>query len=159
MCTQGLTATESILALSHPQSGPPQQNQVAVPQPPFRYVILKKTLLHNGRVLIVLMEAEHFSEDNLRELFKLLSKRFPTPGELHVGVFTNLSQLPTPEEEDHQELSPTAEESSVKQVARYANASYTRAKGSEVFHYSMGGGQTEQQVIIKGEPKPGAPPE
>lgn len=40
----------------------------------------------------------------MKELFNLVSKRFPNPDELHVAIYTSLDQIPTPEEEDVKEL-------------------------------------------------------
>ena len=70
----------------------------------FRYIIFNNGLLHNGRLVLVLLDAKSFSEQHLRELFELISKRCPEPDELHVGVFTNLEQIPTPEEEEFAKL-------------------------------------------------------
>ena len=103
--------------------------------------------MHNGRVVAVLMDTRHFSEVNLRELFTLLSKRFPKPDELHVAVFSSLDQVPTPEEEDRS--TSTDELPYEKQIGKYPNASYMRLKGNEEFQYSLGEGQAEQRVIIR----------
>src|SRR5215831_3311382 len=59
----------------------------------FRYIIFNDVLLHNGRLVLVLLDAKSFSEPHLRELFELISKRFHEPDELHVAVFTNLEQI------------------------------------------------------------------
>jgi hypothetical protein len=89
-------------------------------------VIIRESLLHNGRVVVVLIDSKHFSEVNLRGLFRLLSKRFPKPQELRIAVFTSLDQLPTPEEEDHERLTSTDPLPYVKQIEKYPNATYTR---------------------------------
>ncbi|MCM3872158.1 MAG: hypothetical protein ND895_15855 [Pyrinomonadaceae bacterium] len=85
----------------------------------------------------------------MRELFRLISKRFPEPDELRVGVFTALDQLPTPEEEDYERLFSTNDLAYVKQIEKYPNATYMRTKNREEFQYSIGEGQPRQQVIIK----------
>src|SRR5262249_28962994 len=98
-----LVASDLWPAFAHRQRTLPEQNQsIADPQTPFRYLIVKESLLHNGRVVIVMFDIKHFTEGNLRELFRLMSERFPKPDELHVGVFTSLEQFPTPEEEDYE---------------------------------------------------------
>jgi len=52
------------------------------------------------RVVSVLMDEKAFSEENLRTLFPLLSKRFPDPQRLIVHIFTSLEQVRTPEESE-----------------------------------------------------------
>lgn len=46
----------------------------------------------------MLLDREAFSEETLKKLFALLSKRFPEPKRMMVEVYTNLKQIPTPEE-------------------------------------------------------------
>lgn len=119
----------------------------------FRYVIVFNNYLHNGRLLFVLMDERAFSEANLRELFKLISKRFPEPDELHVAVFTSLEQIPTPEEMDYAaKSSPNSEEVlNLTNAKNYPFAYYDRAHGHEIFKYSTGSSNgTEKTVIIKG---------
>src|SRR5205085_5305609 len=50
------------------------------------------------RVVEVLLDSNSFSEDTLRQLFALLSKRFPTSGRLFLHVHTNLEDVYTPQE-------------------------------------------------------------
>jgi hypothetical protein len=50
------------------------------------------------RIVTVLLDREAFSEETLKKLFALLSKRFPEPKRMMVEVYTNLKQIPTPEE-------------------------------------------------------------
>jgi len=145
-----LVASDLWSAFTHCQSTLPEQNQsIAEPQTPFRYLIVKESLVHNGRVVIVMFDIKHFTEGNLRELFRLLSRRFPKPDELHVGVITSLQQFPTPEEEDYEKSSPTHDLSYVEQVGKYPNATYTRTENNEEFQYSLGEGQPQQRVVIK----------
>ena len=48
----------------------------------------------------MLLDPKSFSEENLKQLFALLSKRFPEPTELVVNVYTDLEDIMTPEEGD-----------------------------------------------------------
>lgn len=51
------------LAFAHRHSKPLKQDpSVAAPRPLFRYVIIRGSLLHNGRVVLVLIDAKEFSE-------------------------------------------------------------------------------------------------
>ena len=106
---------------------------------PFRYVITHNHVddaAGDGdqprRVLQVLMEEKAFSEKNLHTLFRLISKRFPTPSLLDVDVATSLDQLATPEELDHgsnsEEPSPDG--------PKYFWAIYIRSANDEFFRYS-----------------------
>ncbi len=116
----------------------------------FRYIIVKNALLHDGRLLFVLIEEQPFSESTLRELFRLVSKRFPQPEELHVAVYTSLEQIPTPEEEDRDEpLSSDRQPSRDMGVQKHASAVYIRWEGNESFIYVLNG--TEKTVILKGK--------
>jgi hypothetical protein len=119
----------------------------------FRYLIISDVLLHNGRLVFALLDEKSFSEENLKELFRLISKRFPKPDELHVAVFTNLEQVETPEEADfYKGLSPEIEIPSNVNVDRYPSATYVRSKGNESFSYSVVSPiRVEKTIIIKGE--------
>ena len=119
----------------------------------FRYLIVSNGLLHNGRLVFALMDEKSFSEENLKELFRLISKRFPKPSELHVAVFTNLEQVQTPEEEDfYKALSPEIEIPTNVNVDRYPSAVYVRSKGKESFSFSVvSPRRVERKFIIKGE--------
>lgn len=120
----------------------------------FRYVNVNNVLLHNGRLIFVLMDEKAFSEVNLKELFKLVSERFPEPDELHVAVFTSLEQYPTPEEEDYSKSLPSSE-GKLKvdpSLEKYPIAIYLRNKANESFSYKTGGANgVEKTVILKGE--------
>src|SRR4051812_10817434 len=125
---------------------------VVQPRPRFRYAIVESGLLHNGRLLFVLIDAEAYSEQNLRELFQLVSKRFPQPTELWITVCTNLRQIPTPEEIDY--LSAHPDDNSIIEsldVAKYPSAEYARSKQAEYFEYSPGAGQPKKTIIIAGK--------
>ncbi len=74
---------------------------------PFRYIIAhneinklskKSNVLH--RNLIVLMEKDAFTEENLKKLYILVTKRFPKPLSLIVIVETDINEIPTLEERE-----------------------------------------------------------
>ena len=122
------------------------------PRPRFRYAIVESGLLHNGRLLFVLIDAEAYSEQNLRELFQLVSKRFPQPVQLWITVCTNLRQIPTPEEIDY--LSAHPDDNSIIEsldVEKYPGAEYARSKEAEYFEYSPGAGQPKKTIIMAGK--------
>src|SRR5688572_28362400 len=103
---------------------------------PFRYVIIENRIekddSETSRIVEVLLEERAFSEQNLRILFELLSKRFPTEDSLHVRVHTSLDQAPTPEERDEGGTSGNPEPSRRK----YYWAVYVRSDYDEHFRYS-----------------------
>ena len=113
-----------------------------------RYVIVTNRLLHSGRLVFILLDKQSFSEQNLREVFRLVSKRFPKPDQLWITAFTSLEQLPTPEEEDYMVSAPEDSLPFYGDVDKYPSANYTRLKGSESFIYSMGDGQQKKTVVI-----------
>jgi hypothetical protein len=117
-----------------------------------RYIIVNDWPLHGGRLLVVLMEPQSFSEPNLKEVFGLLSKRFPKPDQLWIGVGTSLQQFPTPEEFDV--LKSTAGQEDLaffENVDAYPSANYARFQGNESFDYTMGNGQSKKVVVIAGK--------
>lgn len=145
-----------VIALYGPTVLAQQAKQtIHPPHADFRYVIIKNLPLHNGRMVFVLLDPKSFSEKNLRELFLLVSKRFPQPDQLWIAVFTSLEQLPTPEEEDYlgsaQNEEPENDLPYFNNVEKYPGANYTRFKGSQVFKYSIGDGQLRKTVIISGK--------
>lgn len=79
---------------------------------PFRYVIvagvsdLEKYVnrFDDSLSLEVLMEDRSFNERNLRQLFELISKRFPNQKLLSIDVYTTLDAIKTPEENDRSNL-------------------------------------------------------
>lgn len=144
-----LTPAFGFCASSYPTRT--QKPSATLPNLAFRYVIVNSYFLHNGRLVTVFMDHKSFSETNLRELFALLSKRFPKPDTLTVGVFTSLEQLPTPEEEDYAKAVPNAALAFLGEINKYPGASYRRLNGNEGFLYSMGEGQDEKTVIIAGK--------
>ncbi|MEW5980511.1 MAG: hypothetical protein AB1898_32395 [Acidobacteriota bacterium] len=85
----------------HPEKLPPYDWRTAK----FRYVIFDNKVVDYGesstwREVGVLLDREAFSLDTLKELFRLVSRRFPSPPSLHVMVYTSLVDVPTPEESE-----------------------------------------------------------
>jgi hypothetical protein len=84
--------------------GGQDNSQAQVNRPEFHYVILDTWVRQigslNERHVIVLMDEKAFSEDNLKKLAALLSKRYPRPESLTAWIKTNLAQVRTPEELD-----------------------------------------------------------
>lgn len=123
---------------------------------PFRYVIIsnevngKPSAPNDGyRYVEVLLDDRAFSESNLKELFKLVSRRFPTPRVLHVQVYTSLEDVETPEERDAGRASEGPDDPSAD---RYHRAFYLRdADGDEWFSYNPNPPSREiRTVVLKG---------
>jgi hypothetical protein len=121
---------------------------------PFRYIIISSELRNDGlspkdaqRSLSVLLDEKAFSEDTLKQLFKLLSKRYPDPKWLNVWVYTSLEQLGTPEERDsNPEIS---ESDSNQELDKYHWALYIRSiDGSELYRFNPNPPATKMKTII-----------
>ena len=77
------------------------------PRAATRYVIIDNHLDppidltdSEGRFVEILLADKSFGKDNLIDVFRLISKRFPKPELLFVNVFTSLEYIQTPEERD-----------------------------------------------------------
>ncbi len=123
---------------------------------PFRYAIVSNEREGRGRkradgyrYVEVLLDERAFSEENLRELFRLISKRFPQPRVLHVQVYTNLEDVETPEE---REMPKASEASLDTSLDRYHQAFFLRdSEASEWFTYNPSPPGTEmRKVLLKG---------
>lgn len=122
---------------------------------PFRYVITSNEIIDGGgnprdsyRSIGVLLDERAFSEETLKELFKLLSKRFPKPMTMEVWVSTNLEQVPTPEEGEAGAMSEAPDNPALD---RYPSALLIRQDGNELFRYTPNPPSTETKtVILKG---------
>ncbi|HZE71873.1 MAG TPA: hypothetical protein VE135_20380 [Pyrinomonadaceae bacterium] len=123
---------------------------------PFRYAIVSNEVIDDSgtppkdayRYVEVLLDEKAFSENNLKELFKLVSKRFPKPKVLHVQVYTNLNDVETPEEREGPKMSEVPDDPSQD---RYHQASYLRDDdGNEWFTYNPNAPRTgTKKVILK----------
>jgi hypothetical protein len=96
------------------------------------------------------MNERSFSERNLRELFGLISKRFPDPIVLRIHVATSVEQLSTPEEADQGWNSSEK----VNDVAeKHFWAFYLRSDDDEFFRYSPVEDKTDVRTVQLGKPK------
>ena len=106
----GVSVSGSLAA----QTLAPQGDLKPCPEPPrtpFRYVITRDEVTESTyypqggkfrtRGVNVLLDEKSFSESTLKQLFALISKRFPDPDGLRVTVYTNLEDMMTPEEGEH----------------------------------------------------------
>jgi hypothetical protein len=101
----------------------------------FNYLIYSDKLvwpeepLRCRRDLYVLMDENAFSEDNLKELFGVLSDAFPDPSRLRVMVHTSLEQV--------RPLGPigVSEQRDPPNAYKHHLAGYSRIDGNEYFRY------------------------
>ncbi|MBL8125173.1 MAG: hypothetical protein JNJ39_13800 [Blastocatellia bacterium] len=111
---------------------------ITKPTIPFRYVITENSIDDPddpkiaSRHIELLLDQRSFSEQNLKLLFTLVSKRFPQPNLLFVDVYTSLEQAPTPEERDLGGTSNLEDQTN----NRHLWAIYVRNKNDEYFRYS-----------------------
>jgi len=125
---------------------------------PFRYAVFDNQVLDNNtgnpndewRSLGILLDEKSFSEATLKQLFQLLSKKYPKPTDLEVHVYTSLDQVPTPEE---------AEAGGMSEVTwcndphdKYHWANYLRKKDRESFVYNLNPPKLDTKlVVLKGK--------
>jgi hypothetical protein len=120
---------------------------------PFRYIIYSNKINNqlDNRSVGVLIDREAFTEENLTKLYYLISKRFPQPHWLRVGVSTSLWQITTPEEEDMPLIS---ERGFDPHDDLYPRAFMIREDGNELFRYTAKGPpyvNLTKTVILKGK--------
>ncbi|MFN2533003.1 MAG: hypothetical protein ABR555_17085 [Pyrinomonadaceae bacterium] len=147
----GLLLTVSIAA------GVNKRHVSQAPRSPFRYVIVSNEVIDDSgtppqdsyRYVEVLLDGKAFSESNLKELFRLVSKRFPKPKVLDVQVYTNLEDIETPEERENAKMSEAPYDPSLD---RYHQALFVRDNdGDEWFTYNPRPPSSEtKKVIIRG---------
>ena len=121
----------------------------------FRYIIFSNKVDDTGRPkdssrrVKVLIEASSFSEPTLKSIFRLLSRRFPTPDWLEVQVYTSLKQIPTPEEEDAGGISESHDD---PEFDKHHRAILFRLQGNEFFRYTIDPpDRTLKTVVLKGK--------
>ncbi len=130
-----------------------EKARIPQPNPKVRYIVVSNRLLHSGRLVFVLVDEQSFSEQNLKEVFQLVSKRYPKPDQLWITVFTNLEQYPTPEEEDYMQLVPSDDSMPfITKGEKHPIANYSRLEGNEAFEYSRGDGQEKKRVVLSQRP-------
>lgn len=86
------------------------------------------------RRMSILMLPSQFNKRNLIEVFKLISKRFPTPVRLDINVHTSLATIETPEESEMPDDSLNTRFR--KQENKYREAFYIRDAEGENFVYT-----------------------
>lgn len=115
----------------------------------FRYVITSNRIINTSgkiyRSVGVLLDEKAFSEEVLRELFRLLSKRFGKPRAMEIRVFTNLEQIPTPEESEAGAVSERPYDPSFD---RYPSAIYIRQGEREFFRHTSNPPGIEMKTVI-----------
>ena len=84
----------SPLALAHFDSNPQADNNTKEHTTPFRYIIFRNSVETRGsesaeRTGQVLLDDNAFSEETLRTLLRLISRRYPRPDWMTVWVLTN----------------------------------------------------------------------
>ena len=159
LCTAlcvGLSLAVNSLAKTKSNNMVQRANQNKRYCSPFRYVMISNEVSNlsgdpkdANRTVSVLLDEKAFSEETLKEVFKLVTKRFPEPKRLDVWVYTSLEQLDTPEERDRGVIS----ESDNNPVSdNYHWALFFRSQdGDEVFRYNPNPPNTNMKtVILKG---------
>lgn len=140
------------------------QNQDKLYRSPFRYVIVNNEVNDGSgdprgayRYVEVLLDEKAFSEETLKALFKLVSKRFPKPNDMDVYIWTNLEQVDTPEEKDEPKVSEAPDNPALD---KYPTALLIRKDGNELFRYTLKAPNTDMKtVVIKGrDPQARQPP-
>lgn len=130
-----------------------EPNQQRAYRSPFRYVIFNNEVDAGYRYLEVLLDEKAFSEENLKQLFKLVSNRFPIPRVLHIQVYTNLEDAETPEE---RESGKASEQPGNPAADRYHSAYFLRDNdGNQWFTYNPDAPDTKlRTVVVKGQAPP-----
>ena len=120
----------------------------------FRYVIyhnkINRELNIPVRNIGVLIDKESFTEENLKKLYILISKRYPAPQKIFGWVTVSLWQIPTPEEDD--DTVPTSENPPDPHDNQYPSAIFKRDSKNAYIRYTIDGppywkGKT---IVIKG---------
>lgn len=138
------------LAEVHHRTELQEQDQRKPYRSPFRYVVLgneisgaSKTERHVG----ILLDNKVFSVETCKELFRLVSKRFPEPDQLRITVFSSLEQLPTPEEDDT--VNPSISGGpDIPEREKYPLAFMIREDGNELIRYYPNAPNTKMKTII-----------
>lgn len=130
--------------------------------PQLRYIIVSDRITINNyepdythRDIEVLLDRNIFSEDTLKQLFTLLSKRFPSPERLTVDVYTSWEQVEARRgtfrgvvEGPNGSNKPTREELIIR---KYPSAVLMRQDSNELFRYTI---QPEnlklKTIVLKG---------
>ncbi|MBI3652974.1 MAG: hypothetical protein HY231_18260 [Acidobacteria bacterium] len=120
----------------------------------FRYIIVDSSINRDNpkepvRVVTILLDEKSFSDDTLRKLYALVSKRLPRPKLMKIWVYTSMEQIATPEEEEN----PVASHIRTGKVGpdKYYHAFMLRQDGNALFWYYNLDGTEIKTIIIKGK--------
>lgn len=124
---------------------------------PFRYAIVGNEIVNPTghpddafRYVVVLLDEKAFSEGTLKNLFKLVSARFPTPSRLYVQVYTSLEQVETPEEYEQPKVSESPDDP--PHTDKYHWALFIRELDRELFRYNpKPPDKTMKTIVLKGK--------
>lgn len=141
LCIGFILATNSLAETGNKQLSA-STNQDRPARSPFRYIIISNEVNNasddpqNARRHVgVLLDERAFSVETLKELFNLVSIRFPQPDRLEVSVYTSLEQLSTPEERENRIwISGSNNNPSFDD---YHRALFIRESGNELIRYSV----------------------
>ncbi|OLE51429.1 MAG: hypothetical protein AUG51_23330 [Acidobacteria bacterium 13_1_20CM_3_53_8] len=154
----------TLTFLAHPNATFARKSQNRSDHSPFRYVIVYNEVKVNNeessytrRDVEVLLDENAFSENTLKELFKLLSQRFPEPDGLTVDVYTSLEQIDTPEEHEGGRMFAESR-TGTRRVSpeelnfrKHPSAVLMRQNGNELFRYTIRPNNLKlKTVILKG---------
>jgi hypothetical protein len=144
-----LQSTQALYSRSAPQDRRIDERHIS----DFRYIIFSnevdKRFKEHTRNVGVLMDKDAFTEDNLKKLYALISKRFSEPSWLRVWVRTSLWDIATPEEA---ELPNISERGFDPHDEQWPWALLIRVDDNELFRYSSEGPPylKMKTVILKG---------
>jgi len=121
----------------------------------FRYAVVHNEVAKAlpVRQVWVLMEDKAFTEENLKSLFELVIKRFPEPYEMNIWVYTNLADVPTPEEADEGGMSEVKD---APPLSGAPTAVCVRNDKTEYinYFYPTPKGQEHGKIVIRAPEKP-----
>ena len=117
---------------------------------PVQYAIIDSDVQGEQRIVQVLMDAKGFSRKTVSEVFRLIEKRFSTPESLNVIIFTNLADVPTPEEMDEPSVSGSGGSGRVPKSSRAIINRTGMREARVILHFSRGG--TDSFNIITAKP-------
>jgi hypothetical protein len=120
----------------------------------FRYIIVgtevdRRYPKITFRKVTILLDEKAFSEETLKKLFALVSKRYLKPETMRMWVYTSLDQLATPEELD-KPLTSKSRKTDPNEPKHY-KAFLLRQDGNESFWYYNLDGTKVTTIVLKGK--------
>jgi hypothetical protein len=121
----------------------------------FRYAIVHNELAKAlpARQVWVLIEEKAFTEENLKSLYQLVTKRYPEPYYLNIWVYTSLQDVPTPEEADRDEGMSEVKDAPPLSGAPTAVCVRNDANEYINYYYPTQKGQEHRKIIIRAPAK------